>query len=403
MAMWCHPLWIWLTPVSNNASPFPECTYQTAYPRLSIHYFFYFAVLGALLPYLGLYFQSLGFTPIEIGQLMGVLLATKIIAPNLWGWLADRTGLAIKWVRLATGLTAIAGVGLIVFESYWSLLATIFLFSFFWHASLPQFESYTFGCLGEEKQRYGLIRLWGSVGFIAAVLAIGWQIEHFGVAVLPWDLLSLMILVWLSAYLVSDGEPKQHLESATGFTHILKRPEVWSLLLVSFLIQLSHGVYYAFFTIQLSALGYDKTVIAWLWALGVIAEIVVFFFMVALFKTYRVRFLILLSIALTLVRWLMHAYLADSLLWMVLAQLLHAASFGLFHAVGIYLIDRYFQGQNQGKGQALFAASSHGLGGALGMLMAGYAWTWGQAELAYGLSAGMALIAWFFAWRWVRG
>ena len=408
--MLCHQLWIWLTqvrkkPVSDANAHFSassECTYQTAYSRLSIHYFLYFAVLGALLPYLGLYFQSLSFTPIEIGQLMGVLLATKVIAPNVWGWLADQSGLSIKWVRLATGLTAITGVGLLIFETYWALLFTILFFSFFWHASLPQFESFTFGCLGQDKHKYGQIRLWGSVGFIVAVLLIGWQIDHFGVSVLPWDLWALMVFVWLSAYLVSDGKPKQHIEHSTGFIAILRRPEVWSLLVVSFLVQLSHGVYYAFFTIQLSEVGYDKTTIAWLWALGVIAEVAVFYFMWALFKTYPVRFLILLSIGLTFIRWLLNGFFVEHVGWMVVAQLLHAASFGLFHAAGIHLIDRYFQGRHHGKGQAVFAASSHGLGGALGMLMAGYAWSLGQAELAYGLSAFVVFIAFGLAYRGVR-
>lgn len=390
----------------KTTPPVSECTYQTAYqtayPRLSTHYFFYFAVLGALMPYLGLYFQSLSFTPIEIGQLMGVLLATKVVAPNVWGWLADRSGLSIKWVRLATGLTVVTAAGLLIFESYWTLFFTILLFSFFWHASLPQFESYTFNCLGEQKDRYGLIRLWGSVGFITAVLLIGWQIDHFGVSVLPWDLLALMILVWLTAFLVRDGKPKTHLINSDGFATILKRPEVWTLLLVSFFMQLSHGTYYAFFTIQLNELGYDKTLIAWLWAIGVISEIAVFFFMVALFKAYPVRTLILLSLGLTLLRWLMTGYLADYLGWMLLSQLLHAASFGLFHAAAIHLIDRYFQGRHHGKGQAVFAASSHGLGGALGMLLAGYAWTWGHAELAYGFSALFILIAFGLAYRGIR-
>ncbi|MDX1346802.1 MAG: MFS transporter [Thiomicrorhabdus chilensis] len=389
-------------PANKGADSSPHHSYKTVYSRLSMHYFFYFAVLGALLPYLGLYFQSLAFTPVEIGQLMGVLLATKVIAPNLWGWLADRSGLSIKWVRLATGLTLVSGLGLLVFESFWPLLLTILFFSFFWHASLPQFESYTFGCLGDEKHRYGEIRLWGSVGFIFAVLAIGWQIEHFSVAWLPWDLLGLMLAVWLTAYLVSDGKPKFHLEQSSGFGDILKQTKVWHLLVVAFLVQLSHGVYYAFFTIHLSELGYDKTTIAWLWALGVIAEIGVFFYMARLFKAYAVRLLILISVALTFIRWLMNAYLASSLEWMLIAQLLHAASFGLFHAAAIHLVDDYFRGRHHGKGQAIFAASSHGLGGAIGMLMAGYAWSFGHAQLAYGLSALFVAIAFVLAYRGVR-
>ncbi|MEA3404180.1 MAG: MFS transporter, partial [Pseudomonadota bacterium] len=195
---------------------------------------------------------------------------------------------------------------------------------------------------------------------------------------------------------------KKHIAQAEGFKDILKQPAVWSLLVVSFLVQLSHGVYYTFFTIHLTELGYDSTLIAWLWALGVIAEVAVFFFMAALFKSFSVRFLILLSIGLTLIRWLMNAYLAEHLVWMLFAQLLHAASFGLFHAAAIHLIDEYFQGRHHGKGQAIFAASSHGLGGALGMLMAGYAWAWGHAELAYGISSFMVLLAFVFAWRGVK-
>lgn len=379
-----------------------NCSYQTAKRRLSLHYFLYFGVLGALLPYLGLYLQSLSFSAIEIGQLLAVLMVTKIVAPNIWGWLADHTGKHIFWVRLATTMTAIASIGLVLFDSYWGIFLTLLVFSFFWHASLPQFESYTFTCLGDEKHRYGEIRLWGSIGFIAAVLLIGWQIEHYSVSYLPHDLLFLLIVVWASSYLVRDGKHRKEHEISDHFLEILKRPEVASLLIVSFLVQLSHGVYYAFYTIQLSELGYDKTTIAWLWALGVMAEITVFFWMSHIFRRYAVRLLILASIVLTILRWILIGYWADSFVLMLFAQFLHAASFGLFHAAAIYLIDHYFTGKHHGKGQAIFAASSHGLGGALGMLFAGYAWTAGGANLAYGISAIMVLIALFIALKWTK-
>lgn len=379
-----------------------NCSYQTAYKQLSLHYFLYFAVLGTTVPYMGLYLQSLSFSAIEIGQLLGIMMFTKVIAPNIWGWLADKSGRSIFWVRLATVLAAIASIGLILFESYWSVFLTLMIFSFFWHASLPQFESYTLTCLGKDKHRYGQIRLWGSIGFIAAVVAIGWQIENFSVALVPIDLLFILLIVWGSSYLVKDGKRIQEEGDGHGFIQILKRPEVASILIVSFLVQLSHGAYYAFYTIQLSELGYDKTTISLLWALGVLAEIGVFFWMSQLFTRYAVRFLILLSIALTILRWLIIGSLADSMVWMLLAQLLHAASFGLFHAGAIYLIDTYFKGKNHGKGQAIFAASSHGLGGALGMLLAGYTWTAGGAELAYGLSTIMVGFAFMIAWRWTK-
>ena len=332
------------------------CSYQTAYKQLSFHYFLYFAVLGSTVPYMGYYLQSLHFTAIEIGQLLGIMMFTKVIAPNIWGWLADRSGKSIYWVRLATILAAIASIGLIVFQSYWAIFFTLMVFSFFWHSSLPQFESYTFNCLGQkDKHRYGQIRLWGSIGFIAAVVTIGWQIEHFSVKWFPIDLLLILLLVWGSSYLVKDGKRQVHEGETHGFMQIVKRPEVLSLLVVSFLVQLSHGAYYAFYTIQLSGLGYEKTTISLLWALGVLAEIAVFFWMSQIFRRYKIRTLILLSIGLTIIRWALIGSLADSVFWMLFAQLLHAASFGLFHAAAIYLIDTYFKGNNHGKGQAIFA------------------------------------------------
>ena len=370
---------------------------------LSSHYFLYFSLLGTILPYLALYLSSLEFSPIEIGQLMAVFMLTKIIAPNIWGVLADRNQRPIFWVRVATFAALVLSIGLWFFEGFWSILAVLLCFSFFWHASLPQFESYTFKRLAHEKHRYGQIRLWGSLGFIFAVLMFGALFEYAGVQILPWVLSAILLGVWGSTYLVHDQTMGGHSHAAAvRFITLLKRPEVIGLLIASFLIQVSHGVYYSFFTIQMTELGMSKTLIAWLWALGVMAEIAVFWWMARLFQLFSVRYLLLFAIVLTVLRWLLTGYFAEVLWMIVFAQLLHAASFGMFHAGAIYLIDRYFSGAHHGKGQALFAASSHGLGGALGMLIAGYSWQYGGAPLSYSLMAIFALLAGLMIWRFVQ-
>lgn len=370
---------------------------------LSFHYFFYFTLLGAILPYLGVYLNSLNFSPAEIGELMAVLMITKVIAPNIWGIFSDSTGRPIFWVRLALLFATLGATGLVMSQSYWGIFVTLLLLSFFWHASLPQFESYTFKTLGVQKHRYGQIRLWGSIGFIAAVLLLGQWFENNGLQDFPWVIVGLFVVVLFSSFLSKDKQFPIHSESTEDhFLKIVKRPEVFALLLVSFLVQVSHGVYYSFFTIQMTELGVSKTLTAWLWALGVIAEIAVFWWMSQIFQRFQVRHLILLAIGLTVVRWWMTGWLENELIWIALAQLLHAASFGLFHASAIYLIDQYFSGRHHGKGQALFAASSHGLGGALGMLIAGYAWQVGGATLSYGLMVLAATFAGIIAWRWVK-
>ena len=150
------------------------------YWRLSGFYFFYFASLGAMLPFWGLYLQDRGYSPAEIGELMAVIMVTKLIAPNIWGWIADHTGRRMPIVRLASLFSVICFIGVFFVEGYWALALVMMLFSFFWNASLPQFEAVTMSYLHERIQHYSRIRLWGSVGFILAVLALGFMLEHVG-------------------------------------------------------------------------------------------------------------------------------------------------------------------------------------------------------------------------------
>ena len=77
------------------------------YWRLSAFYLFYFATLGALVPYWGLYLKSLGFSAAEIGELLAILMATKFVAPNVWGWIADHRGRRMAIVRLASVIAAV--------------------------------------------------------------------------------------------------------------------------------------------------------------------------------------------------------------------------------------------------------------------------------------------------------
>ena len=81
------------------------------YWRLSAFYLFYFASLGALVPYWSVYLKSLGFDVVQIGELVAILMATKIVAPNVWGWIADHTGRRKTIIRIPSVLPAISLIG----------------------------------------------------------------------------------------------------------------------------------------------------------------------------------------------------------------------------------------------------------------------------------------------------
>lgn len=345
------------------------------YWRLSNYYFFYFASLGALLPYWGLYLQSLQFSPQQIGELMAVVMATKIVSPMVWGWLADHTGRRMAIIRFGSLMSIICFAGVFVSQDYLWLMISMLLFSFFWNATLPQFEVTTLEHLGEEgHHHYSVIRLWGSIGFILAVALLGWWLEEKGLSSLPVILLGIYLAIWLSSLLVPEKSTVHEDMEHEPLGQILRRPQVISLLIACFLMQAGHGAYYTFYTLYMEGHDYSRTVIGQLWALGVVAEVGVFLVMHRLAKKYTLLGLLKFSLLVAAIRWAMIASFADVLGLMVLAQLMHAATFGIYHAAAIALIHQYFPGSHQGKGQALYSSVSFGLGGAIGAWASGVLW-----------------------------
>ncbi|MGD8483533.1 MAG: MFS transporter [Thioalkalispiraceae bacterium] len=374
---------------------------QTPYWRLSGFYFFYFASLGALLPYWSLYLKYLDYDAAAIGGLMAIIMATKIISPNIWGWIADHTGKRMAIVRLGSLLAALSFAGVFWQEGFWWLVVVMIVFSFFWNAALPQFEATTFNHLRDQTHRYSSIRLWGSVGFIVAVWCLGYFLDGEQIRFLPVVLILLFTGIWLSSLVVPE-EAAGHLAlDHEPLRKVLMRPHVMGLLLVCFLMQASHGPYYTFYSIYMQDYHYSLGMIGGLWAIGVLAEVAVFMVMHRLVPLFGLRNLLMLSLVLAAIRWVVIGFLPENLTVMIFAQLLHAASFGVYHAASIQLIHQYFTGKHQGKGQALYSSLSFGAGGALGSFLSGYTYdSLGPDIMFYG-AAFACVLALGVTWKWV--
>lgn len=371
------------------------------YWRLSGFYLFYFASLGALLPFWGLYLQARGFSPADIGELMAVIMISKLIAPNVWGWIADHTGLRMPVVRLASLLSILCFIGVFYAEGFWMLALVMMCFSFFWNASLPQLEAVTMSHLRERIQHYSRIRLWGSVGFILTVTLLGYLLDRQGVRVVPQAVLVLYLGIFLVSLLVPEKAAAMTLQRQGSIMQVLRRRDVIAFLLVTFLMQASHSAYYAFYSIYMEGFGYPSSTIGELWALGVIAEVLVFLVMHRLLQHWGARRVLIASLAIAVVRWILVGMAPENLPLVLLSQVMHAATFGTFHAAAIHLVHHYFVGRHQGRGQALYSSVSFGAGGAFGSLLSGYAWTAIGPAATYGVAACYALLAVFIAWRWV--
>jgi PPP family 3-phenylpropionic acid transporter len=373
------------------------------YLRLSGFYLFYFAALGVLLPYWGLYLLALGFDPARIGELIAIPQATKLVAPTLWGWLADRTGRrmrVIRWGCLMSMLT-FGGVYL-AGKSYLGLALVTLAFSFFWNAVLPQFEAVTLNHLGEYIHRYSRVRLWGSVGFIGAAVGVGFLVRDWGVGVVPALLWGLFAGLWFNSLLVPEQAATPIVRESPRLGRVLRQPVVIAFFAACFLNQAAHGPYYGFFSLYLETFGYSREFIGLLWGLGVTLEVGMFVLFPRLLPRLGPRRLMLAALALAALRWVLIGHFARDLPLLLFAQTLHAFSFGVFHAVSIHLIHQLFPGSLQGRGQALYSSLSFGAGNAAGSLAAGYLWQGLGPSAMFDLAAALGVLAWLVAWRGLR-
>ncbi|MDH5392031.1 MAG: MFS transporter [Gammaproteobacteria bacterium] len=372
------------------------------YWRLSAFYLVYFSALGVLVPYWGLYLQSLGFDARQIGELIAIIMATKIVAPYIWGWIGDHTGKGMWIVRLASVLSFVIFALIFVEQSYGWLAFVMVSFSFFWNAALPQFEATTMNFLGADEHNYSKIRVWGSLGFVAAVAIMGLMLEHHAISMVPVVLLVLYAALMLSSFLVPVDTQPLHKHQQGSILLVLKQPQVIALLVICFLVQFSHGPYYTFYSIYLQEHDYQSSMIGALWALGVIAEVVVFLYIHRWLPKYGHRDLLIVALLLTTARWLLIAYMVQYPSVMVFAQLLHAASFGVFHAVAISLFHQTFVGKHQGRGQALYASVSFGAGGAAGSLLSGLSWQGLGSTQTFLIAAAIVFMAALLTRRYIK-
>ncbi|HPT50327.1 MAG TPA: MFS transporter [Accumulibacter sp.] len=371
------------------------------YWRLSGYYFFYFAFIGAFSPYFGLYLQSLSFSAWDIGLLMSQMQLMRLFAPYLWGAFADRLGRRVAVVRLAAVLSLFGFSVFFFVRGFAAMMLAMTLLAFFWSAALPLVETITFSHLRDASSRYSRIRLWGSIGFIAAVMGAGALLDLVPLPGLLWVLAVTLSGIFIFALTIPEAPMHQAAGEQLPVGRILRQSRVKALFFACFAMSAAHGALYVFYSIHLSNHHYSKFLVGCLWSFGVLAEIVVFLCMAALSRRFGLRTVLSLSFAAAVVRFLMIAWGADWLSILVLAQLLHGLTFGAYHAASIAAVNRWFPGRAQARGQALYSSLSFGAGGLLGGLLSGWTWeAWGAAS-TYVLSSGFAALGWICVTRWV--
>jgi len=368
-------------------------TRRSLFFRFSNFYLWCFAFVGAYGPFFALYLQDRGFEPFRIAILMAVGPVARIFVPNFWGWLADRYRARGRIQRLLAFVTPFVAAGLLLHPGFAGLLVLLIVWSLFWSGLLPLVEASTMSVLRARMGVYGRIRLWGSVGFIVVVVSGGYLFDAYGVGLLEWVILVLLVLTALTVFALPRDRTRPMQTDKGSIRAVFMKPGVVGMIAGFFLMQVAHAPYNTFYSIYLVEAGYSKMAIGWLWALGVIAEIVLFMWLPQLMRRWRLEQILVACFCFAIARFLLIAWGVSSLTILAVAQLMHAMTFGAFHAAGVAATHRVFRGELQSRGQALYSSLGYGAGGAIGTVAAGYAWESVGGAATFSLSALTALIA----------
>ena len=359
-------------------------------------YFLYFGVLGIFLPFFNLYCYHLGFSGFRIGILSAVRSVVMVLFPIIWGALADRLNARKPIYILCNFISALVWALYLFTVDFWLMLVITVFYGIFYAPIISFLEAFTMDLLGTEKKSYGHIRVWGSISFIMIVLVLGKIIALYSVEIIVVLVLagSLMLSTISTRIPNIQIAPKKRL---TPEARSLMDRRVLVFLFCAFLMLVSHGAYYGFFSIHLENLGYGTSFIGLTWALASAAEVLVMIRSDRIFKRFSLETVLIFSFMVAALRWFI-LFFAQSAPAILLSQVLHAVTYGTFHMASILYIDRLAPDRAKTLGQAVNNAISYGLGLMVGFFISGYFFEITGSFVLFIISCLIALSAGLFFW-----
>src|SRR5256886_9615542 len=274
---------------------------------LGAFYFVFFVYAGLWVAYLPPSSAARALGAARFAWVLGLPQLARFVARAAWGALADRTGAQRAIVVFACAANAACFALLPVMGDFAAIAWLMGLTSLVSTAALPLVEAITLGALAGQAGRYGPIRLWGSLGFMAAVFAGGAWLDFHAVDALPLAMFAFA----LGALAVAALLPAQPFHLAASATRLAMNRAAALLLASGFCMAVAHGTLYAFFTLHLQREGYSGSLIGFLWMLGVVGEILVFLFLPALFRRFALSTILVASAACGVARFLAIGWWGD--------------------------------------------------------------------------------------------
>ena len=358
--------------------------------RLAFFYGAIFGSVGIFLPYWPIWLESRGLSSVEIGLIIGASfwprIVTSLVVPNL----ADRLGRRRLAMTLSTALTLIGLLAFALASNFWLFMLLSLLTGATWSCILPLADAISLNRIASSGLDYGRIRLWGSITFICMSIIGGFALERAGAPVIFVLLIGTISLTLIACLTMPESAGSPAGSGSTNLRRLFIRRDLWILVMASSMIQASHTLLYNFGSIHWRAAGLSETMIGWLWAEGVIAEVFFFFVSARLIARFSLPRLLIIAGLLAAGRWVLNG-LSASLPLLIFTQALHAASFALTFLATLHYLRETTPPELQASAQGFYAAVGFAPLSGLISLISG--WLYGAAGgQAFFVMAAMAAL-----------
>ncbi len=319
-------------------------------------YYFSFYMFPALLTYLNIYLEGIGITATQIGMMNSVARALSILILPVWGMMADYFDANKKVLMIALGGTGIFMFSFLLTDMYILIFILYIFYVLFWSPGASLSDSLMLNYLKEKSDEYGKYRVWGSIGYMATVTPFGFIIEQTQNRIMFFLAAFALLITTLIASRLPESDESVEVATLSDFKILLNNKLLFKFLILIFLIRAPLSANFLYFPIFFNEAGGGETLLGIAMVIASGSEIIIFQKSESFFNRLSIKKIFLLVTLFFSLRWLLIAFFPVPLILM-LSQLLHGISFGLFHVATVYYISNIVGDAFKATGQNLYAST----------------------------------------------
>jgi PPP family 3-phenylpropionic acid transporter len=332
--------------------------------------------------YFNIYFQDAGLDSFQIGLVNAIPRIFALLLMPFWGFLTDYFHENKKVLFITLTGTLLTVIFFPQTTSFKILMLLMFFYTLFQNPIIPLSDSLLLDYLGDNSNRYGKFRLWGSAGYMLSVSVMGYFLEATSSANLFYVYAVILILSMFLLKFLPKSEREIEVLNPGDFKKIFKKRRLLYFLFFVFILQTAMNANYSYFPLYIVAHGGGEFLIGVALTVSSASEILAFFFSDRIIKGNKFSSIIVIISIGFIIRWLLLSFFPFTPI-ILFSQLLHSITFGLFFAVGVDYVDKISGEKFRATGQNLYAGVFMGLSAISGSLIGGKIYQLSGGESMY--------------------